>query len=145
LPYHKSRRTYPRATDLSYPSPDLRMLFHHPLFRARRAHYYPLTERTLFRILRSEANRFRRLRRDEHPDDYEVAFLTSLFRALDRQRREDIEFEDWFEEQPLLTRNSMRERSRLTAAGVEKDRLPPVYRPPSEGRTECEGQRDLAL
>ena len=129
-----------------YATPDLMMAHHHPTFVGRRAHYYPIPSDTLFSILRIEARRYRRMRRSEHPDEYEAAFLASLFRVLDRARREYIEFDDWFEEQPVLTQNSMKERSRLTAAGVEEEQLPPVYRPPREGDgSECEDQGVLAL
>ena len=83
------------------------------------------------------------MRLSEHPDEYEAAFLASLFRVLDRERRNDIEFEDWFNEQPVLTQNSIRERSRQRAAGVKEENLPPVYRP-SEGG-EIEGQETLDL
>jgi hypothetical protein len=128
-----------------YRPPDLRMVCHHPEFVRHAAHYSPIPSDTLFSILRMQAFRYRRMRRDEHPDEYEAAFLASLFKALDRERRDRIEYEDWFEEQPVLTQNSIRERSRLTAAGVELEHLPPVYRTPSEGRVECKGQGSLAL
>ena len=127
----------------TYRTPDLRMAHHHRDYRARREHYWPIPSDTIARILRSLAGRFRSMRLAEHPDEYEAAFLASLFKALDRERREHIEFEDWFNEQPVLTQNSIRERSRLRAAGVEKKDLPPVYRP-SEGG-EIEGQRTLDL
>ena len=130
----------------TYRTPDLRMICHHPEIVGRRAHYYPIPGDTLFSILRIEARRYRRMRRSEHPDEYEAAFLASLFRVLDRERRDHIEFEDWFEEQPVLTQISIRERSRLTAAGAEKEQLPPVYRPPREGDgRECEDQGVLTL
>ena len=129
----------------TYRTPNLRGCAYHPLYRERIPFYHPyLTPYELARIWATEPRRFRRMRRDEHPDDYEVAFLTSLFVLLDRIRRDDIEFEDWFNEQPVLTQNSIRERARLKAAGVPADRLPPVYRP-APPTTGCEGQIALAL
>jgi hypothetical protein len=133
----------PNNFQATYRPPDLRMVCHHPEFRARRAHYYPVGGESIASILRIEARRFRKMRPSEHPDEYEAAFLASLFRVLDRERRNDIEFEDWFEEQPVLTQNSIRERSRQRAAGVKEGNLPPVYRP-SEGG-EIEGQETLDL
>jgi len=127
----------------TYRTPDLRMAHHHPDYLARRAHYWPIPGDTIATVLRSQAGRFRPMRLAEHPDEYEAAFLASLFKALDRERREHIEFEDWFNEQPVLTQNSIRERSRLRAAGVEKANLPPVYRPSEGGEIEGQGTLDL--
>lgn len=115
-----------------YQVPDLRLIHHHPDF----------PDDADCSDLWSWATSFRRMRYDEHPDAYESAFIARWIRGHPADR-DDMEFDDWFETQPAVTQNSLRERQRMSAAGAVT--LPPVYYPPRDGRTELDGQERLAL
>ena len=110
----------------------------------RQVHFHPDFPGGDCSDLYAWATSFRRMRYDEHPDDYERAFIERWIRGHPVGRfDEDMEFDDWFEEQPAITKSSLRDRQRQGAAGAETIR--PIYYPPKELPTAYEGQERLAL